>query len=235
MTGPLQRLRSVEDDPSDVQRLLARLPDPGPMPSQLAARIQASLAEEQGRRVPDGATVYSLDDAGARRGPTTRFLLAMSGAAAAAALVGAVAVHGLTSRHDVSVIANVAHQPSASVPPAESAGGDVVVEVSSTRYHAATLQRDAAAAFARPATPFHAQGDAAARIGPLATAAGVHSCVAALGLTGVEHSRVDIAVVDERPAAVLFTTAHGKTEARVVDRSCGGAQSRVVNGPVSLD
>lgn len=73
------------DDPTGVRALLAGLPDPGPMPDHLVARIQASIAAEQQARA--GTPVVSLDE---RRRPWRRV-----GLAAAAAAVAAVAVPAL--------------------------------------------------------------------------------------------------------------------------------------------
>ncbi len=42
--------RPIEDDPTGMRALLRSLPDPGPMPSTLAARIEASIAAEAGAR-----------------------------------------------------------------------------------------------------------------------------------------------------------------------------------------
>src|SRR5689334_13821532 len=48
----------VEPDPTGIRALLGALPDPGPMPEDLVARIQASIAAEQAAR--DDSTVVPL-------------------------------------------------------------------------------------------------------------------------------------------------------------------------------
>jgi len=73
------------DDPTGVRALLAGLPDPGPMPTHLVDRINASIAAEQEAR--GGTRVVSLAE---RRRPWRRI-----GLAAAAAAVAAVAVPAL--------------------------------------------------------------------------------------------------------------------------------------------
>ena len=73
------------DDPTGVRALLAGLPDPGPMPTHLVDRINASIAAEQEAR--GGTRVVTLAE---RRRPWRRI-----GLAAAAAAVAAVAVPAL--------------------------------------------------------------------------------------------------------------------------------------------
>ncbi|MGL5908914.1 MAG: hypothetical protein ACRCZP_02865, partial [Phycicoccus sp.] len=52
----------VEHDPTGIRELLSRLPEPGPMPPDLVARISAALADESGgvaRLRPDSTTASS--------------------------------------------------------------------------------------------------------------------------------------------------------------------------------
>lgn len=91
-----------DTDPTGIRDLLAALPDPGPMPEDLVARIQARLDVEQAHRastVPaaSGATVARVADGvvdlaaerGRRRPART---VAVLGAAAAGLLVTSVAL-----------------------------------------------------------------------------------------------------------------------------------------------
>lgn len=118
MTGS-RRSSDVPDDeldPTGVRALLANLPDPGPMPEELVARISQSLELEHQRRSGGGAGSYPLDPSGSgshhdraatapdgdvislsserqRRRPGRAIL--WLGGAAAVALVGTVSVSQL--------------------------------------------------------------------------------------------------------------------------------------------
>ncbi len=81
-----------EVDPTGVRALLSSMPDPGPMPDELVARITQSLHEEQERRAAHGGTdkhdVISLVTERHRRRPGR--ILSMLGAAAAVAVAATV-------------------------------------------------------------------------------------------------------------------------------------------------
>jgi hypothetical protein len=49
-----------EDDPTGMRALLSGLPDPGPMPDDLVARIQASLLSESRSRAADAQTPHAI-------------------------------------------------------------------------------------------------------------------------------------------------------------------------------
>ncbi|AKT50864.1 hypothetical protein [Arsenicicoccus sp. oral taxon 190] len=95
--------RPDDEDPTGVRDLLASLPDPGPMPPDLVARINASLeAEAHGRRITPApghgapgerpiATVVPFDGATRRRPSGRRLFGAVLGAAAAVSVFGVVA------------------------------------------------------------------------------------------------------------------------------------------------
>lgn len=86
----------VENDPTGVRALLSSLPDPGPMPDTVFARISASLQEEQERREQQAAFghdsspgLISLAAERHRRRPmrTLTYLGAAAGLAVAATVV----------------------------------------------------------------------------------------------------------------------------------------------------
>lgn len=111
--------RGDEVDPTGVRALLSALPEPGPMPEDLVARIHRSLQEESRRRPPGRAEsgrrhLVSLETKRRRRHPSR--VLSLVGVAAAAALVVTVAsaqLFGGTPSTDMS----------AQYPPAQSGTG----------------------------------------------------------------------------------------------------------------
>lgn len=95
---PDSDLPDDELDPTGVRDMLANLPDPGPMPADLVARISQSLLLEQERRAePAGEAVsaspISLDAERQRRRPGRTVL--WLGGAAAVAMVATVSVNQL--------------------------------------------------------------------------------------------------------------------------------------------
>lgn len=88
MSHPRDREPAAEDrDPTGVRALLSSLPDPGPMPHDLAERITASLRHEQERRGA-GASVTPLQGRRDRQAP--QHWLAAAAAVAAVAVAGTV-------------------------------------------------------------------------------------------------------------------------------------------------
>ncbi len=112
-----QGASSSDEDPTGVRALLSSLPEPGPMPPELVARITASLEREQQARVeagvvpPEGVTplIRRPGRSGWFSGASRmRQVLAMGGAAAAVAAVAAVGtVVVLDQRPDVPAAASV--------------------------------------------------------------------------------------------------------------------------------
>ncbi len=88
MSHPRDREPAAEDlDPTGVRALLSSLPDPGPMPHDLADRITASLRQEQEQRA-EGSRVTPLPTRGDRAAP--HHWLAAAAAVAAVAVAGTV-------------------------------------------------------------------------------------------------------------------------------------------------
>lgn len=95
---PDSDLPDDELDPTGVRAMLANLPDPGPMPEDLVARISQSLQLEQERRAEPareetGPAPISLDAERRRRRPGRTVL--WLGGAAAVAMVATVSVNQL--------------------------------------------------------------------------------------------------------------------------------------------
>ena len=92
----------VEHDPTGMRALLASLPDPGPMPDDLVARISAALADEAQRG--DGIDrLWGLDegdggDSGSQVAPIRRRRFEPRHLAVAAAVVGILGLGGFLVR-----------------------------------------------------------------------------------------------------------------------------------------
>lgn len=170
MTGSTPDPRTPDDDldPTGVRALLANLPDPGPMPEELMARISQSLELEQRRRAAHAATtapaepstpaqpadraggaVVSLDTERARRRPGRTIL--WLGGAAAVAMVATLSVNQLVGGDsaDTGVAAKV---PASSASDSDSealedAGGEAAADEGSAE------DWDAAGDAAQPEPP----------------------------------------------------------------------------------
>lgn len=92
MSHPRDREPAAEDlDPTGVRALLSSLPEPGPMPHDLAERITASLRQEQERRsTGGGASVTPLGSRRERAPSSPHHWLAAAAAVAAVAVAGTV-------------------------------------------------------------------------------------------------------------------------------------------------
>ncbi len=109
------------------------------------------------------------------------------------------------------------------------------IRLSSTRYTDADLLKQAIRLAGDSSTDSLRPGAAeAVTIGPIGTPVGVQSCLTSLGLAASTRTVVDLANFDGNPAAVLVTTINGRTEARVVPRSCGAEGSSLLAGPLAL-
>lgn len=251
VTRPLSRLRpSSDDDPTGVQRILATLPDPGPMPPELVERITASLAVEQERRGAAAGNVRPFvrpEGSDDRRQGSRGLLLGLSGAAAAAAIGGVVLINamGPTGQQSPNTQAQLlvgaptaqeGTQGGAADDPTSGAArsGDTHVQVSSTRYTSAQLTAQAQRLWATPAEPVRTLGAEAPAIGPIGTPLGAAECLAAIGAADAARAMVDLALFDGSPAAVVVTESKGHREVRVVTRQCGPESDAVLAGPITL-
>ncbi|WP_226346803.1 hypothetical protein [Agilicoccus flavus] len=216
---------SPHRDDDAVRALLADLRDPGPMPPDLVARIAARLDQE--RHATGGATVHALPVVD-RTPPSRRFVLGLAGASAAAAVAGIVGVNALQSAGPPEVVAALTSPLVSRSAPAPA------VEISGTAYTAAGLAGQAAALHRRPHQAPAPLTAGAVGIGPLASPAGVSSCLADLDLGRVSEVTIDIATYEKQPATVIVTRSGERLQARVVTRSCGGGDSRVLAGPVEV-
>lgn len=287
-----------EDDPTGVRALLSSLPDPGPMPTDLVERIQASLEQERVRRLAsvDAAAAYDGADGAVADGTATgrlvarvgaevaslvpgphasrdrrglRVLATVMGAAAAVVLVGVLGTRliGLGSGSSSSATSGAAGSAAqmetngsgAVRSPAAPSSGAVTrgtpspdsgplhkqplsaqlmrLRVSTTRYtgaglaaQAATLV-DSAVAGLRPVALTAGTGSGL----PLATAAGLRSCMDGLHAEASGGATVDIAYYDGAPAAVLVVAAGGRHTAYAVGRECSRSDPHLLHGATPLN
>lgn len=257
MTHPHDDPTPVEHDPTGMRDLLASLPDPGPMPDDLVARITAALAEESraasGSPTPDAGNVVPLRP---RRGGLRH--LGVAAAVVTAIGLGGVALTAwpgsLTAQLNASsgadaesgVAAGAAESQDESGS-ADKGGADlsapldpddstpqVVVTMSGIDHDSATLGQSVRvleAAAVAPITPLAAESPG---IGPIATAIGARSCADALGVSPTAGLVVDVSEVDGVPAAVLVVDDEGERTAYAVSRSCTPGSPAVIAGPISL-
>ncbi|NYG06943.1 hypothetical protein BJ986_001430 [Phycicoccus badiiscoriae] len=240
-----------EHDPTGIRELLSALPDPGPMPADLVARINASIAAEQLAR--EGGTVVPL-----RR---RRWGWQQVGvAAAAAAILGfglpalltgtgpgdvIASLSGLGSAHSASSGAAArsegmtASSASPGAPPASAADqraggalGPVVLGTSGTAYTAARLATQARTAvhgvLESGAAP-KANGAAAAQ-----SALGLRACLTALGVKAWMAVRGDIATLDGAPAVVAVVTSGTRRTVYAVSPACDATHPLVLAGPLAI-
>lgn len=230
-----------DEDPTGVRALLSSLPEPGPMPQDLVARISASLAAEQATHTP--AHPRTVAPLVRRRG--RRVALAAVGAAAAVAAVAALGTAGfdLLQRGGSTTSAGAAAQlaTGAGSGSAGSQAGPartpalaprIRLQLTSTQYTDAGFAAQARALPppSRPSTPLAAPSGA----GAVATTRGLLECLKALGESDADAVSADIAYYDGQPAAVILTWHGTATTAYAVRRDCSRNGVAVLHPATSL-
>ncbi len=247
MTGPRPPAEeSPEVDPTGMRALLSSLPEPGPMPADLAARITAALEHEAavGPRpaVAGGSGVVPLR----RRHPLGTAIIAAA-SAAAVLLVGVPLATG-TSPGGLSAVfgrdrpltASGADSGQEKSLPQLAQGngaataGEVTVRKTGTAYLSQGLAGQARALLASTSPPLSPTAAESSAIGPLATPAGVRACGEALGAAPQEPIAADLATFDGRPAAVLVVGQGTGATAYVVLRACSLTAPGLLAGPIRL-
>ena len=250
-----------DDDPTGMRALLSSLPEPGPMPDDLVARITASLAEEQERR----PVVRPLPEVPVHEvARPHRPLWRTAGLAAAAAAVigvgaGSLLTHtapgelgalfGGSGNNSVSSAAGASNYEGSQ---ADSRSGDAVapkVEPSSSdkalaatvsihhtarAYTSGAFDTQAAALLASPGDQAAPYGAEAPSIGPIGTEIGLRSCLSALTTDAYTTATADLGTFDGQPAAVVVLTTGAGHTAYAVQRSCSTGHPALLMGPVHL-
>lgn len=251
----------IEHDPTGIRALLSALPDPGPMPADLVARISASIAQEQSAR--EGGTVVPLR----RRSWGWQHL----GAAAAAAVVLAVGIPALltgTGPGDVmaslggsSASDSAAGGSAASVESHEADQGDAAGAPSAPSGTVAPRSQPSTpsdlrvrgsvgnVALAATGTAYTTDG-LATQATTLATTyaassaakdtavrdgeAGLRACLTALGVQDWLPVRGDIATLDGAPAVIALVERGSTRTVYAVSPGCDAQHPILLAGPLTL-
>lgn len=253
----------LEPDPTGIRALLSSLPDPGPMPDDLVARITASIAHEQAARgasVPEpGGTVLPLR----RRGWGWQHL----GAAAAAAVVLAVGVPALltgTGPGDVMAAlggrsssdsaasaesANGSDDSGSGAPPSATAGGDTLprpqLSGSGDQRVRSTVAnvRLAATGTAYTTSGLATQAAALGTVADTSSAAkdagadgeaGLRACLTALGIQDWLPVQGDVATLDGAPAVIALVDRGSTRTVYAVAPDCDAQHPDLLAGPVTV-
>lgn len=239
------------DDPTGVHRLLSSLPEPGPMPDDLVARINASLqdaAEERGRTDPDVS--YALFAGRNRRSRRTAWVRAAAVAAGVVVVGGGVlAGTGTITPVSLGMLGGPATSNVGSTGPtatgstgtapagiasAAPQAGSRTVYLSRTPYTSNNLREKARALRASPPMPIADLAAEAPHLGPIATPQGLASCLSALGVSPDAEVLVDLSTYDGRPSAVIVTRQGDRVEVRVAKRTCTTGNPDLTTGPYPL-
>ena len=255
------RTDEVEHDPTGIRALLSALPDPGPMPADLVARISASIAQEQSAR--DGGTVVPLR----RRSWGWQHL----GAAAAAAVVLAVGIPALltgtgpgdvmtalagNSSSDSAASGSAARvesndgaqadsggspaQPGPTVAPRSQPTGPTDQRVKGSVGNVTLLATGTAYTTSGLATQAVALGTlvdtSSAAKDQYATdgEAGLRACLTALGVQDWVPVRGDVATLDGAPAVIALVNRGATKAVYAVSPDCDAQHPSVLAGPLTL-
>lgn len=215
-----------ENDPTGMRDLLRSLPDPGPMPNDVADRITAALAEEQqGRSGDDHSNVTPLTRTGRSAGGSggRRAMQAVGGLVAAAA-VAAVAVVGVNSLQDdkapASAVPSGGTHHSAS---SKELADRVQLKSTGTRYTAASFNTQAAGMATGSRQGGLPPQDLLAQFGALTKPSAIIGCIRTVGgslLDNPSSIKVDFATYDNKPALVIVVTKGEHRTAFAVSTSC---------------
>lgn len=248
-------VRDDEPDPTGMRDLLRSMPDPGPMPDDLVARIHASLSDLGPLDVEPaapGSAGVPRETSGRDRGSwlarhggklAVAAVLVIGGGVLADDLLGMGAGAGDTASE--STAGGSGEEQGAagadSGQERDTSGvvtlpGPVVVRLSERDYSSTSLSTEVAARIIGPEVspqtgPLTAESPA---IGPIGSELGVRSCLEALGLPRDTAADVELARVDGAPAAVLVVTVEGERTAYAVRRECTTGNPSLLAGPVPL-
>ncbi|MDF2145110.1 hypothetical protein [Knoellia sp. p5-6-4] len=232
-----------DDDPTGMRALLSSLPDPGPMPDDLVARITASLAAEQQR----GPVARPLHAAGpSRRTPVWR-TAGLAAAAAAVIGLGAGSLLTGTAPGDVGALfggstSEAVSDDAAGRAPAgggadseaQSATSVVSIHHTNTAYTSSAFVDQARALLDDPGVTLPPLGAESPAIGPIGTETGLRSCLSALTTGHFTAALADLGSFDGHPAVVVVLTTESGRTAYAVQRTCTIGRPAPLAGPVPV-
>ena len=217
---PASSVAADRDDPTGIRALLQALPDPGPMPPEVMARISASLREEAGRLPSGDATLTGtgqvvplVSPSRARRSRVTAWRM-LSGAAAVVIAVGlgSMAMSRLPlGGSDAASGAAVGGAAPELATAADGAARIVGVTESGTTYTVTGLADQAADLVAQRQTDEQMSGSSALDTTQLA------ACLGGLGLDALEGAVfVDLGVFEGQPALLIAVDRPQQAPAAVI-------------------
>ena len=228
--------REALGDQVAVRRLLQRVPETGPMPTDVAARLDAAL--RTARPAPaTAATVLPMPARPERGGVFGRVAESrLTKSLVAAAAVGLIAVGGYAaiSRTGQAPGGGSAASSSdsteggakAAAPNAERDLSSVPIEASGTAYTKANINAELTKRLAGAASTVSAFTAGIAATTTLASPAGLQACLGSLGVAPSVPQLVDLATYEGKPVAVIVLPAPAGVgrQVWVVSRTCAGTQ-----------
>ncbi|WP_460934765.1 hypothetical protein [Phycicoccus ginsengisoli] len=242
--------RDPDPDPTGIRALLGSLPDPGPMPEDLVARIHASIAAEQAAR-----TDHTVVPLRARRGWGWKHL----GVAAAAVVALGIGIPALAGTGPGNLMAaltggsasdsaagSAASEAVTSAPPpgtaspgiatgdrAAGAAGPVTIVGTGTAYTAAALLEQVRASQARGPSPGKGAGSSRAA-GPADSVTGLRTCLTTLGVEAWMPVWADAATYQGHDAVVAVVSSDTGRVVYAVSPACDRTHPDVLTGPLRL-